>query len=1707
MKRLLTLLVMIFFIAAARSQNITAAEYFIDTDPGRGNGVPVTISSPGDIVNFTANVSTTSLSAGFHFVAIRTRDANGVWGLFETRGFFISQSTTDAANIVAAEYFFDTDPGPGNATVASVGTTGGVVNFTTVIPTSLPAGFHFLAIRTKDANGVWGLFETRGFFISSSTADAANIVAAEYFFDADPGAGNGTPVSVGTTGSIVNFTTVIPTSLPAGFHFLSIRVKGADGIWGLFEKRGFYISSATADAANIVVAEYFFDADPGAGNGTPVSVGATGSVVNFTAVIPTSLPAGFHFLSIRVKGADGIWGLFEKRGFYISSATADAANIVAAEYFFDADPGPGNATPVSVGTTGSVVNFTAVIPTSLSQGFHFLSIRVKGTDGIWGLFEKRGFYISTTTADMPIITAAEYFFDADPGVGNGTPLTITTPGNIVTQTFTVPSGALPLGQHFLAIRVKDQAGNWGLFDRDTLNIGNSTISCPANTNVNTGAGQCNVAVNGIDPVISPVQAFTYTLSGATTASGSGTASGQLFNPGITTVFYALTGSPTVNCSFTVTVNAIAPGITTQPASQAICTGSNVTFTVAATGSGLTYQWRKGGVNISGATSTSFSITGAVVGDAGNYDVVVSTPCGTNVTSNTAVLTVNTTPSVSTQPFNQTVCTGTNVTFTVIAAGSGLTYQWRKNTINITGAVNSSFTINNVTTGDAGNYDVVINSVCGGAVTSNTAILTVNTPPVITVQPASQTVCAGANVTFSVTATGTSLTYQWRKAGINIPGATGSSFTISGAVAGDAGNYDVVVTGVCPPSPVVSNTVSLTVNTPPAISVQPISQVVCVGTNVTFSVTATGSGLTFQWRKGGVNINGATSSSFTINNVAVSDAGNYDVVVTGICPPAVTSNTVTLTVNTPPVITVQPVSQTICTGSNVTFSVTATGTSLTYQWRKGGVNISGATSSSFAINGVVSGDAGNYDVVITGVCPPSPGTSSLVTLTVNTPPAITTQPVSQTVCAGTNVTFSVAATGTGLTFQWRKGGVDISGATSASFTINNAAAGDAGSYDVVITGNCLPGITSNTATLTVDPVTIIGTQPVTQTVCAGSNVTFSVAATGTALTYQWRKGGVNIGGATSPSLTISGAVAGDAGNYDVVVSGTCGTVTSSVAVLTVNAITAINAQPASQAVCAGSNVTFSVTAVGSNLTFQWRKGGVNITGATSSSFTINAVVAGDAGNYDVVVTGSCGTQTSNAAALTVNAVTVITVQPTGRTICAGSNTTFNVTATGTNLTFQWRKAGVNIGGATSSSFILNNAAAGDAGNYDVVVTGTCGTITSSAASLIVSAPGTWIGVTNTDWNNVSNWCGGVPTSASDVIIPSSAANMPTLAGGTGAARNISISTGGTLTIAATGILDLFGSVTNSGTFNATAGTINFRATASQSMPAFTVNNATMNGTGGVVLGGNATINGTLTLTNGHITLGNNNLSLAAGSTGSVASHIITNGNGHVIMRALAASDTRTVPVAVNATSYNPVVIAANAAHTTDDIRIRIIQGVFVNGSSGALFADKTIDKTWIIDEAVTGGSNVNITLQWSAAQELPRFERIKCYVTQNINSVWQSLTATAANGTDPFTQTRNNVTVFSPFTVQTQPVPVPSEGIYPNPVTTILNIVTNRPTDDQLTILIYNAAGQLVYQQITPVGAGINQTSINVEKLSAGTYMIKVLSKRRLRMVLTKFVKV
>ena len=441
----------------------------------------------------------------------------------------------------------------------------------------------------------------------------------------------------------------------------------------------------------------------------------------------------------------------------------------------------------------------------------------------------------------------------------------------------------------------------------------------------------------------------------------------------------------------------------------------------------------------------------------------------------------------------------------------------------------------------------------------------------------------------------------------------------------------------------------------------------------------------------------------------------------------------------PSITTQPANQTVTAGQTATFSVVAGGTApLTYQWQKNGVNIAGATSTSYTTPATATTDSGStFDVVVSN----SVGsvTSSAATLTVNAAPvapSITAQPTSQTVTAGQTATFSVVAGGTApLTYQWQKNGVNVAGATGTSYTTPATATVDSGSTFDVVVSNSIGNITSSAATLTVNPGQVapsITTQPANVTVTAGQTATFSVVAGGTApLTYQWQKSGVNIAGATGTNYTTQATATTDSGStFDVVVSNSVGSVTSSAATLTVNVAPvapSITTQPTSQTVTAGQTATFSVVAGGTApLTYQWQKNGVNIAGATGTSYTTPTTATTDSGStFLVVVSNSAGSKTSSAATLTVNAAPVapsIATQPANVTVTAGQTATFSVVAGGTApLTYQWQKNGVNIAGATGTSYTTPATATTDSGaTFDVVVSNSVGNITSSAATLTVNA---------------------------------------------------------------------------------------------------------------------------------------------------------------------------------------------------------------------------------------------------------------------------------------------------------------------------------------------------------------------------------------------------
>lgn len=422
----------------------------------------------------------------------------------------------------------------------------------------------------------------------------------------------------------------------------------------------------------------------------------------------------------------------------------------------------------------------------------------------------------------------------------------------------------------------------------------------------------------------------------------------------------------------------------------------------------------------------------------------------------------------------------------------------------------------------------------------------------------------------------------------------------------------------------------------------------------------------------------------------------------------------------PAFDTQPQSVSVNLGEPATFTAVVTGVPTpTLQWRKNGEDIAGATGSSYSLAAVGAADAATYTVVATNAV--SSTTSSAAELTVIIPPGITSHPTDINVVQGESGSLSVTATGTApLTYQWRKDGGDVAGATAATLALSNVQTSDAGSYDVVVT-NAAGSATSDPAIVTVWVPVTISTQPESQTAVAGTSVSLSVAATGSpAPTYQWRKGGSELNGQTAATLDLGAVALEDAGDYDVVITNAAGSVTSAIATLTVQVPVDISQHPQAQTVAVGAALQLSVSASGFPApTYQWRKDGQDITDATSATFSIATATLDDAGDYDVVVSNVLGDVTSNAATVTVVSVPVVTTQPVGGIFRLGTPIELSVVASGAApLSYQWRKDNSELTGATSATLTLASAAFDDAGAYDVVVTNDAGSDTSAVADVVV-----------------------------------------------------------------------------------------------------------------------------------------------------------------------------------------------------------------------------------------------------------------------------------------------------------------------------------------------------------------------------------------------------
>lgn len=514
----------------------------------------------------------------------------------------------------------------------------------------------------------------------------------------------------------------------------------------------------------------------------------------------------------------------------------------------------------------------------------------------------------------------------------------------------------------------------------------------------------------------------------------------------------------------------------------------------------------------------------------------------------------------------------------------------------------------------------------------TAAYTINYPPTIATQPASQTISSGSTATLTVAATSaTQLTYQWYSGGSPntanpISGATASTYTTP------------VLTATTPPVatfsywvqvnnasavPANSSTATVTVNALPVAAAPTFSPPGGTYTSVQSVSLATTTpypyGAIYYTTDGSIPT--ATSAQYTGPiPVAASETIRAFAAGSGYQNSPVSSAAYTIVY--PPAITTQPASRTIAYNTTATLTVIASGTApLTYQWYNGSSPdtaspIPGATAAAYTTPALTS--TSSFWVQVNNTSGVTADSNTAV-INVITPPTITNQPASQTINSGSSATLSVSATGTApLTYQWfGSPGVPIPGATSATYT--TPALTSTASYQVQVSNTSGVPATSALATVTVVTPPTITNQPASQTINAGSTANLFVSASGTGpLSYQWYAGvspstASLIVGATSPAYTTPPLTA--TSSFWVQVTNASGTpANSATAAVTVITPPTITNQPASQTVNTGQTVTLSVSAGGTApLTYQWSGGAsasslVPIAGATASSYTSPALTA-------------------------------------------------------------------------------------------------------------------------------------------------------------------------------------------------------------------------------------------------------------------------------------------------------------------------------------------------------------------------------------------------------------------------------------------------------------------------------------------------------------------
>lgn len=758
--------------------------------------------------------------------------------------------------------------------------------------------------------------------------------------------------------------------------------------------------------------------------------------------------------------------------------------------------------------------------------------------------------------------------------------------------------------------------------------------------------------------------------------------------------------------------------------------------------GLMFAGAQSSITITVQTAGTASLTNVSTVAGGEFDPDLANNVRTVITA------VADAPAITTQPSNQTVTNGGTATFNVVASGTApLSYQWRLSGTDIPAATSASLVLNNVTPAQAGTYTVRVSNP-GGFVLSAGATLTVLAAPQIVSSPASRTNTAGSTAVFQVLANGSApLTYRWFFNGTTeLAGQTTATLTLASVQTNQAGSYSVTV----------SNTAGMVSSSPAILTVIQTDFGDVLGAGYPTLLTNDGARHTIV---AGVRLGALVDfeGDGLPEAIALGDDGSgaddEDGVLLGATVRAGVTNSVSVIASTNGFLQAWIdfdrngswtnsgeqifTNRALIPGTNVlNYFVPSTAQAGATPLR---FRFSTVTNLSFA-GAAPDGEVEDYvatlvaeaDLAIARVVAPTPvavGSNFVCAITVTNSGPATAAGVILTNVLGTGVEFVSAALSQGSCglvsgrVICQLGSMPPVSSVQVNLTVVPTEAATLLHQTIVTSSAADTNTGNNSLTTFVNALDVpeIVTQPGNQAVTNGGTAQFSVTATGTQLTYQWLLASTNLSGATNATLTISGAQPKDVGTYTVEVRNSVGVVLSAPATLTVYVPLTITAQPVSQTVVRGANVTLSVSVTGSSpITYQWEFNGVDLAGGAGSPLVLTNIQVSQAGNYRVRIMNPVGTVISSNAVITVNEPPLFTLHPASSTNIVGTALTLTGQATGTApITYQWYFNRTNtLANQTNTSLNLVNLQTNQTGAYGLVASNPGGSSTSLVAVVTV-----------------------------------------------------------------------------------------------------------------------------------------------------------------------------------------------------------------------------------------------------------------------------------------------------------------------------------------------------------------------------------------------------